>query len=443
MIFSLLSFSQEINENWYFGDKAAVNFDSGSPVSVNGSQMDTTEGVATISDDLGQLLFYSDGRRVWDASHTIMPNGSSLSGSGHDYVQGVVIVPFPNHPNEYFIFTSNGAEDFVAYSKIDMTQNNGLGDVVELNTPLLDDAGTTVWFGQDVQAITAVSIGQDYRIVLPHRNRLLTYLVDNTGVTVTPIQSQIDFVLGHISQIKISPNNDYLAISDWTYKKTSIYHYNNNLGQVQSSIPLAIIQATSNSVDHNIYSAEFTSDSQYLWLTTFEARLLFAIDMNNLSNTPTIIDPNPIFTLCSIQRGIDNELYISTESNDYLSKLNNADNPSIASFIENDVFLGGNFCKKGLPQLVPIPGDGGSCPENLVLDIFETSTNILYETSNSITTTQNYGVGVGQNVTLSAGNYIDMLPHTDIQTGSVFLAKIEGCTPFVNFSLNNPLCIMI
>ena len=81
-----LSFSQEEASHWYFGDGAGLIFDvfSGDVVSNNDASntINTGEGCATISDFNGNLLFYTDGRSVWNANHQIMPNGNYNSGLG-------------------------------------------------------------------------------------------------------------------------------------------------------------------------------------------------------------------------------------------------------------------------------------------------------------------------------------------------------------------------
>ena len=68
-------FAQGETNIWYFGNKAGLDFNSGSPVALLDSQMNTREGCATISNSAGQLLFYTDGITVWNKNHIEMPNG--------------------------------------------------------------------------------------------------------------------------------------------------------------------------------------------------------------------------------------------------------------------------------------------------------------------------------------------------------------------------------
>ena len=55
--------------NWYFGSNAGITFNSGSPVALTNGVLITVEGVATISDNSGNLLFYTDGLTVYNRLH--------------------------------------------------------------------------------------------------------------------------------------------------------------------------------------------------------------------------------------------------------------------------------------------------------------------------------------------------------------------------------------
>src|SRR3954470_5770777 len=73
--------SQHEADNWYFGDRAAISFAGGTPVALTNSKMSIQEGVTSVSDPNGQLLFYCDGMSVWNRQHQVMPNGMDLHGN--------------------------------------------------------------------------------------------------------------------------------------------------------------------------------------------------------------------------------------------------------------------------------------------------------------------------------------------------------------------------
>ena len=84
-IFPVLnSFAQKEANWWYFGSKAGLNFNSivsGLPTPVSNGAMVTQEGCASISDANGRLLFYTDGKTVWNRNHVVMSNGTGLLGN--------------------------------------------------------------------------------------------------------------------------------------------------------------------------------------------------------------------------------------------------------------------------------------------------------------------------------------------------------------------------
>src|SRR5690606_7299225 len=89
---------------WYFGENAGLDFNSGSPIALLDGQLNTLEGCSTISDSDGNLLFYSDGIKVWNKNHQIMLNGTGLHGHVSS-THSALIIPKPNNSNIYYIFT--------------------------------------------------------------------------------------------------------------------------------------------------------------------------------------------------------------------------------------------------------------------------------------------------------------------------------------------------
>ncbi|MGZ5245444.1 MAG: T9SS type B sorting domain-containing protein, partial [Bacteroidia bacterium] len=72
--------AQNEGNNWYFGNKAGISFSGSTPKALTDGALSTLEGCATISDKKGNLLFYTDGIKVYNRKHKIMPNGSDLAG---------------------------------------------------------------------------------------------------------------------------------------------------------------------------------------------------------------------------------------------------------------------------------------------------------------------------------------------------------------------------
>ena len=132
---SLYSYSQNEAANWYFGYGGGIKFNqiANTVTSVNDGQLFTNEGCASISDDTGGLLFYTDGTSIWNKNHGIMQNGFGLLGDSSS-TQSAIIVPKPNDPNIYYIFTVDNQKNVneninlgLNYSEVDMRLDGGLG----------------------------------------------------------------------------------------------------------------------------------------------------------------------------------------------------------------------------------------------------------------------------------------------------------------------------
>src|SRR5210317_951840 len=112
-MFTLKLIAQGEAANWYFGNGAGVSFDINTGVVTSNSNaintINTNEGCSSISDPNGNLLFYTDGRSVWDANHQVMPNGDYNNGQGllgdPSSTSSAVIVPKPGNSDQYYIFT--------------------------------------------------------------------------------------------------------------------------------------------------------------------------------------------------------------------------------------------------------------------------------------------------------------------------------------------------
>src|SRR6188768_1809702 len=89
------------HRHWYFGFGAGLDMGTSPPTALSNGALSTDEGVASISDASGQLLFYTNGERVWDRTHNVMPNGHALHGH-YSSSQAALIVPFPDDAQRYY-----------------------------------------------------------------------------------------------------------------------------------------------------------------------------------------------------------------------------------------------------------------------------------------------------------------------------------------------------
>lgn len=253
---------------WYFGDKAGIDFNSGSPVALTNGIMMAYEPCAVASDNNGNLLFYTDGWVVYNANHDIMPNSKYLMG-GFSSTQGALVVPHPGDDLLFYLFTTDDIESsFVnglRYSIVDMSLNGAMGDVTTKNIFLHDTV---------TEKLTALqhANGQDYWVLTSewNTNNILAYLVTSTGVDPIPVISSIGSVHGDLSvpfagatgYLKASPNSKKLVSVIWGKGVVDLFDFDNATGIISNLISLP--------VDTFVWSASFSPDNSKLYVGTTE-----------------------------------------------------------------------------------------------------------------------------------------------------------------------------
>ncbi|MEX2596857.1 MAG: gliding motility-associated C-terminal domain-containing protein [Salibacteraceae bacterium] len=244
---------------WAFGDTAGLSFASGSPVLWNTS-IETIEGCATISDEQGNLILYTDGTDVWNSQHTITPNGDSLKGSSTS-TNSAVVVPHPGDTTLYYIFTASWDENVgIHFSIFDITLDNGLGDVDpnQKNIPLL--TGTR----ENLTALRHINM-HDYWLVthLTYSNQLAAFRIGHNGLITNPVISTSgpNVIGAGVGTIKASPNSQYVGICSATDNYVRIMRFNRQTGQVIKS-------RTFSTPNHTyVYGLEFSPDSKQFYVS--------------------------------------------------------------------------------------------------------------------------------------------------------------------------------
>lgn len=245
-------FAQGQNNTWVFGSNAGIDFNTNTPIN---TQVQSEAGCASVSSSSGALLFYSDGLKVWDRNHNVMPNGSGLTGnSATGTVQGALIVPFVGDTNKYYLFSLGSYNDNadpahagkLYYSVVDRTLNGGNGDVTTQKNILIDTA-----LGSELQAVAGNNCNIWVLVHLKDTNVFKAYSITAAGInTVAPVFSQVGAYTGEYAyrtgMIKISPTRQKIAITNFTiatyswapelnvYSCIEIYDFNPGTGQVSN-----------------------------------------------------------------------------------------------------------------------------------------------------------------------------------------------------------------
>ena len=303
---------------WYFGYNAAVDFSSGVPVPLFNSAMYQWEGSASIADNDGNLLFYTDGTSAWNANHTLMPNGTGMLGNSSS-TQSAMIVPRPNSDSIYYIFVTDGST--AHYSEVDMSLQGGLGDVTAIKNVLLSN--------NSAEKLAAVrsSNGEDIWVAI-HGNfnsQFEAFLVTSTGVNTTSVASiSGNSLVGNIGQLKFSPDGKKAAMASYgssTGVTIELFDFDNVTGifSNQIGLPTSYFQT---------YGLDFSPSGQILYSTAFpDVPNIHQWDLSSWDAASIIASDTILgFTVGiggSVQIGPDHKIYISQDNNHFLAVVNN------------------------------------------------------------------------------------------------------------------------
>lgn len=453
MLYASTAFSQAENNNWYYGQKAHLRFDTNNnTVSVlldNNIPEQFSSSSGTVSNKVtGELLFTTDGKFVYDKNLTKMPN--SATGAINDYVQGQggLIVPSIANRNLYYVFSPSFFGGLF-YSVIDMSLRNGLGDIdsVIKGIPMKDNLGQN--FTTRSLAITVVpnDLGDKYWILYPTNNNLYTYEVNSNGFNTNPVQvtpltftfNQNDYNLS-ISRIKASPDGKRIGITvfgnsnSFTNSQTRFYTFDKVTGKPSITNEVAIdginIQQFEFSPSLTNNNIVFYDSLIYGTIGGSYTANIYGRDLNN--PTQNSLFSSTINRNLSFQRTPTNEIYFATNPR-FISTFSNP-NSSNSTIISN--FLDGNpdinqilrYAGIQMPQLIPKL----DCSLYEDLKGINITNSYSYQVSDRITTSTDYAVNNGQNITFFANNYIEFKANTHVKNGATVLAKIQTCPTVSN-----------
>ena len=356
---------QKQNDIWLFGFGAGLDFSTGTPVKIENGMMFSKEGCAVISDDNGQLLFYTNGVKVWNANHQVMPNGNGLKGGIEtSSTNQAVIVPYPNQPDLYYIFTTDerAGVDGLHYSMVDMSLNNGLGDIYQKNIFLY--APTT-----ERLALAKHSDGQSFWLVTHgwQNNEFITYKITENGFNDNPVISKTGAEHHPRSSSSLNArgyiafNSDFTKMAIAVYKDNlvELFDFNTCLGTINNPI-------TNEKIDQP-YGLAFSPNDNWIYVTNLDGEL-YQLDANTktddqFENSTNLVGETDDEHLSSIQQGSDGKLYIAIPNSNYLGVINQPNARGLpCDYQDLAIDLGTGICTEGLPQRLPFMNLNGQDP---------------------------------------------------------------------------------
>lgn len=426
---SFYSNAQNQAANWFFGYGAGLQFDlsANTLTSVDGGALSTNEGCATISDALGNLLFYTEGSIVWDRNNDVMPNGTGLFGDASS-TQSAIIVPKPNDTDLYYVFTVDNAVDGshfgLNYSIVDMTLRGGLGNVTSKNINLLGNCS------EKISAVLKDCITKSIWVISyasqngsgSNYNTFYAYEVSDTGVNPVPVTSTFSNMSTQEARgyLKLSPDGEKLACANMA-GGMFLFDFDVATGSVSNQQILNI-----NSSSNSAYGVEFSPNSDLLYVhssndqqsespSAHQSTLSqFNLNAPNISASRITIDQRQLYR-GGLQLGPDGKIYRALSASystglPFLSVINNPNELGAAcNYQHNAVDLSPNNSSQGLPPFIQ--------------SIFATQVDIIRNDVNTV----NLPLCEGESYTLT----VDDIP------GAIYTWSMDGVTlPDTDFSLD-------
>jgi hypothetical protein len=477
--------AQEINNHWQLGT-SDLNFGTNPPTVTTVANLGQY-GNASISDDYGNLLFYTDGLKIWNKNHQVMVMPSSYDNTigvlqGFIQPQPVVIVPHPGNNKQFFVFTTCnsvmiGGSTSPGYSYVYYIVDFGdtqypLGKIINpASAPppvgyqnILTDGGTGnyIQFDYIFRPITCVKnstndgyflIGQ--RASSGGQTEFFSYKITTSGFNPVPVKSVITNDISYVNPvtegefqkntsavIKFSPDNlkmGELVINKTFHKgpnttnssgKFFTLNFNNTTGVFTN---FTLVEDNSTAIGASV-DFDFSSDSQKVY---FVHGNIYVKDLTNIGiparnlseigNSASI--PN---NFDHIQRDKNNNILVSSSSSylnrsSYIHKVENQDSFSASSLVLNHLSLNGYAIPSGnytLPQLVPALTP--PCLNSIVITSNVVSGTDRKQASNTITASNT--ISNGANSFYHAGNSIVLSNGFNATSGSNVKIYIEGCS---------------
>ncbi len=343
------------------GHNGGVNFNTNPPVGFH-SGMYSLEPTASISDKhTGALLFYSDGSRIWDAGHNVMQNGTGIGEdeTTQSSLQGVVIVPFINDENKYYVFSLPSISldrGKLFYSVVDMNLNNGLGGVVpgmkKIKTGENFTEAMTVMQGCEVAWVVSQNLktGEFY-----------AYKVSANGVDPQPVISSATYPtsLPDVYCIRPSPDSRKIATASAYFSRVTnfsylaIHDFNPATGKITNG------RMADTTARLNYYNCEFSPNGKYLYSNDGDTVFQYDItlptkDAITASKMVVGYSRHSQF-INSMQLRSDGNIYIVRYENGYLDMISNCDSrPPGCTYTDKAIRIGGR-ATYNLPARVVIP----------------------------------------------------------------------------------------
>ncbi|OZV69045.1 T9SS type B sorting domain-containing protein [Winogradskyella aurantia] len=354
----LINAQRERNQ-WYFGMLAGMryneNTNSYNSLTNNSierqivlGQIEGPDNIICVSDEEGELLFYSDGRIFKNSQHENMVN--SPTNEYAVWESQAAVARDPGNSNRFYVFVNiqDGLSSKLTYTIVDMTLDNGLGGLDPNNTHVV----MTSHVGQHMVTARHAN-GKDIWLISIRRGTYVSYLITENGISSTPVTSNegVSFFDGNLANfgvMEISPDNNLVAAGFPVLRKLFILEFDDLTGKLK----LAYEEEDETEATEPFVAVEFSPNSKVLY-TTYLNSGIQQYDISDLDNIPPRID---ITTTSSIypylKRGPDGQIFSIESWTSYIGAIQNPDVIGLGCDYNNNVLSVGGTNLLDLPTFL-------------------------------------------------------------------------------------------
>ncbi|MBP9136796.1 MAG: T9SS type A sorting domain-containing protein [Chitinophagales bacterium] len=365
-----IAYNQKYDANWVFGDSAGLKFLDGGVTQPFSSSIHSFESSASISDSLGNILFYSDAISIWNSNNEIMENGTELFSNLLSYeentscTQGSLILPIPGKMNEYYVFSLSPFNygPGLSYAIVDINLNGGLGKVISKNNIILE--------GNLTEKMVAIKHGngRDWWLILHEllTDKFFKFLITPDGIIEMNFQNigsiyNFNAYSNIFGQLSVSENGTKICAGSANI--TDLFDFDRCSGELNNWISFdpPLIE------DYLAYASCFSETNKFLYLN-IGFKWLYQLDVDpdspdfGIWNLIYELDNTFEYKIGQLQMGPDKKIYapisyvtseeIYTSLNMNLSIINSPDFGGVScNFDTATINLGGFRAFAGLPNM--------------------------------------------------------------------------------------------
>jgi PKD domain len=299
---------------------------------------------ASICDESGNLLFYTNGQVIGNSVYDTMQNGGGLNPGeladlaeeyGYWLPQGAFILPHPGDSSRYFLVHADyiyptynlinvlifpGHTKHLYYSEIDMSLNGGLGAVIKKNEIIRTDSFST---GQ--LSCVRHANGRDWWMMMHEvgSKYYFRYLISPNGITeIGRDSTAFDIKKVGYGQSAYSPDGTvYAKVGTHDYDQPpviDIYRVDRCEGKLNDHRQVLLGE-----LDVVTMGLAISPNSRYLYVATHVKVFQYDLEAANISSSKKLIaefdgfyDTSPLFaaTFFYAQLAPDGKIYICTNN---------------------------------------------------------------------------------------------------------------------------------